>query len=98
MEDTWNYPVGSAHTERVRAVECAEIVALDVFNRADGQPVTMSMVQRRLGELEAHRPSCLRLAVRASSVTWSRSSTVLRKLTPAICALADVPAFMCSCA
>jgi hypothetical protein len=28
------------------------------FQRADRQPVTMSMVQRRLGELQAHRPSC----------------------------------------
>jgi hypothetical protein len=25
----------------------AAVVALDVFNRADGQPITMSMVQRR---------------------------------------------------
>jgi hypothetical protein len=33
-------------------------VAVDVFNRADRQPVTMSMVQLRLGELQAHRPSC----------------------------------------
>jgi hypothetical protein len=37
--------VAAAHTERVRAAECAEIVALDVFNRPDRQPVTMSMVQ-----------------------------------------------------
>ena len=29
-------------------------------------------------------------------VTWSRSSTVLRKLPPAICAWYDVPAFMFS--
>ena len=29
-------------------------------------------------------------------VTWSRSSTVLRKLPPAICARADVPALMFS--
>jgi hypothetical protein len=42
----------------VRAVECAEILALDVFNRADGRPVTMSMVLRRLGELATHRPDC----------------------------------------
>ena len=42
----------------MRTAECAEIVALDVFNRPDRQPVTMSMVQRRIGELQAHRPSC----------------------------------------
>ncbi len=46
----------------------------------------------------ADRVVRLPLAVRASSVTWSRSSTVLRKLPPAICARANVQAFMCSCA
>ena len=34
------------------------LIALDVYRVAEksGQPVTMSMVQRRIGELQAHRP------------------------------------------
>ena len=39
-------PSGQRTLSSVRAVECAEIVALDVFHRADGQPVTTNMVQR----------------------------------------------------
>ena len=59
----------------VRALEAAEIVALDVFNRADGQPISMSVVQQRLEQLRAHRPSCrcglcgLAVRVRASRVS-----------------------------
>ena len=58
----------------VRALEAAEIVVLDVFNRADGQPISMSVVQQRLEQLRAHRPSCrcglcgLAVRVRASRV------------------------------
>ena len=55
-----------AHTERVRTVECAELVALDVFQRAEqtGQLVTLGQVERRLAELLAlPGQSCPRLAI-----------------------------------
>ena len=35
----------SSHTERVRSTECAEMLALDVFRRADGQLIDTSMVR-----------------------------------------------------
>ena len=35
----------------MRAVECAELLALAVFNRANGQPISMSVVQHRLEQL-----------------------------------------------
>jgi hypothetical protein len=34
------------------------LVSLDVFKRADGRPITLAMVERRLSELLAHRPGC----------------------------------------
>ena len=77
----------------VRAVEATEIVVLDVFNRADGQPISMSVVQQRLEQLRAHRPSCrcglCGLAVRVRLVCVSARAggaaalgeTLLRRLS-----------------
>ena len=37
--------------------EAAELLALDLYRRADGQPITLAMVERRPAELLARRPS-----------------------------------------
>jgi hypothetical protein len=44
----------------VRVQEAAELVAIDVYQRADktGQPVTLAMVERRVAELLGHTPTC----------------------------------------
>ena len=41
-------------------VAAVEIVALNVFNRADrtGETITRGMVEARLDELRSHRPAC----------------------------------------
>ena len=44
--------------ERVRAAEATELLAVDMFRRADGRPITMTMVRSRLEQLRAHRPTC----------------------------------------
>ena len=48
------------HTGTVRVQEAAELVAIDVFQRADkaGQRITLAMVERRVDELLAHAPGC----------------------------------------
>ena len=33
-------------------------LALDVYQTADGRPITLAMVERRLEQLLAHRPGC----------------------------------------
>jgi hypothetical protein len=44
----------------VPAVECAEIVALEIFRQCEssGQPLTMPMIERALHQLRAHRHDC----------------------------------------
>ena len=44
----------------MRVQEAAELVAIDVFQRADkaGQRITLAMVERRVDELLAHAPGC----------------------------------------
>jgi hypothetical protein len=48
------------HTDKVRVQEAAELVAIDVFQRAEatGQPITLGLVERRLDELRSHEPEC----------------------------------------
>ena len=59
----------------MRVQEAAELVAINVFQRADraGVPVTLAMVERRLDELLAHAPACKRTA--ASQRLLLRSHT-----------------------
>jgi hypothetical protein len=38
--------------------QAVEVLALDAFNRADGQLITRRMVAERLAELAAHRGEC----------------------------------------
>ena len=40
--------------------EAAELVAIDVFQRAEatGQPITLGLVERRLDELRSQEPEC----------------------------------------
>ncbi len=44
----------------MRVQEAAELVAIDVFQRAEatGQPITLGLVERRLDELRSHEPEC----------------------------------------
>ena len=44
----------------MRVQEAAELVAIDVFQRAEatGQPITVGLVERRLDELRSHKPEC----------------------------------------
>jgi hypothetical protein len=68
---------------------------LAVFDNHTERPLYLGR-QARIATAD-QRIICYALAVRAPSITWSRSSTVLRKLPPAICARADVPAFIGLC-
>jgi hypothetical protein len=54
---------------RSRAGNCAELLAIDVYKRAEnaGQPVSMGMVQRRLGEVANPRPKGKRPQVGAGA-------------------------------
>jgi hypothetical protein len=51
-----------AHTDTVRMVEAAELVAIDVFEtaQATGRPITITteLVKRHVAELLAHPPEC----------------------------------------
>ena len=51
---------GAAVRTVVLAVQLAEVVAGDVFQRADraGDLITMELVHQRLAELRAHPPGC----------------------------------------
>jgi hypothetical protein len=48
----------NVHNHRMLARDAVEIVALDIFNRAGGEPVDMTMVRKRIEQLRAHRPAC----------------------------------------
>ena len=47
------------HTERVRAAEATEVVAVEVFRQYEcsGQPVSMAVINRALHQLRSHRPA-----------------------------------------
>ena len=44
----------------MRVQESAELVAIDVYQRAEkiGQRITLAMVERRVAELLGHAPAC----------------------------------------
>jgi hypothetical protein len=46
--------------KRVRAADAVEAIAVEVFRQCEcsGQPVTMSVINRALNQLRAHRPAC----------------------------------------
>jgi hypothetical protein len=55
----------------VRVADAVDIVAADVFSRADRAqvPITPAMVERRMAQLAGHRPGCrCRLHVAAAKV------------------------------
>ena len=61
--------------------EAAELVAIDVFQRAEatGQPITLGLVERRLDELRSHEPECAcGLCTAASEMRASRVLYVAR--------------------
>jgi hypothetical protein len=65
----------------VRVQEAAELVAIDVFQRAEatGQPITVGLVERRLDELRSHEPECAcGLCTAASEMRASRVFYVAR--------------------
>ena len=69
------------HTDKVRVQEAAELVAIDVFQRAEatGQPITLGLVERRLDELRSHEPECAcGLCTAASEMRASRVFYVAR--------------------
>ena len=44
----------------MRAADAVEAIAVEIFRQAEssGQPVTMSMINRAVEQLQRHRPSC----------------------------------------
>jgi hypothetical protein len=42
----------------VRADHAAEVVGIEVYTAAAGQPVTMSLVKSVIAELTSHQPGC----------------------------------------
>src|SRR5882672_5302092 len=48
------------HTAKVRVQEAAELVAIDVYKRAEktGERITLAVVKRRVAELLGHAPAC----------------------------------------
>ena len=57
--------------------DASEIVALDVFTRADGQPITEKTVRDRIAELLEHPAGCRRCNGRCRMASRARPAQVL---------------------
>ena len=57
QDDLKTMPRSRRTLSGVRSIERVELLALDVYQRANGRPVTLAMVADRLKQLLSHRPS-----------------------------------------
>ena len=58
--------------------EASEVIALDLYEHADGVPVTHAMVAERIAELSTHPPGCRRCNRRCRMAAHARPDRVLR--------------------
>jgi hypothetical protein len=61
----------------VRSVDRVELLALDVYQRANGRPITMTTVRDRLEQLRSHRPVC-RCGLCGETVAEAKADRVYR--------------------